>query len=173
MTASVPKEHKERAPESVSFSLYIVSTSRSSGRGKEDITGRLAEELIRKSGHRLVRREIIPDKSDAIREALFKASNDSDVVIFSGGTGLHPTDVTPDTVEPLLERTIPGFGELFRWLSYGQVGSAAMASRASAGVFKGSLVFLLPGSPDGVELALTKLILPEAAHLVYLARGGH
>ena len=94
-------------------------------------------------------------------------------MIFSGGTGLHPTDVTPDTVEPLLERTIPGFGELFRWLSYGQVGSAAMASRASAGVFKGSLVFLLPGSPDGVELALTELILPEAAHLVYLARGGH
>ncbi len=173
MPPSVPREHKEKAPKSVSFSLYIVSTSRSSGKGKEDLTGRLAEELIRKSGHRLVRREIIPDEPDAIREALLKASNDSDVVIFSGGTGLHPTDVTPDTVEPLLERTIPGFGELFRWLSYGQVGSAAMASRASAGVFKGSLIFLLPGSPDGVELALTELILPEAAHLVYLARGGH
>ncbi len=173
MSPSVPEEHKAKAPKSVSFSLYIVSTSRSSGKGKEDLTGELAEGLIREAGHRLVRREIIPDRPSAIRDALLKATHDSDVIIFSGGTGLHPTDVTPDTVEPLLERKIPGFGELFRWLSYEQVGSAAMASRASAGVFNGSLVFLLPGSPDGVELALTKLILPEAAHLVYLVRGGH
>ncbi len=173
MVASVPEEHKGRAPRSVSFSIFIVSTSRSRGKGKEDLTGKLAVELISGRGHRVVRKEIIPDDASRIRESLERASADSDVILFSGGTGLHPTDVTPDAVEPLLERNIPGFGELFRWLSYSQVGSAAMASRASAGVFRGSLVFLLPGSPDGVELALRKLILPEAAHLVHLARGSH
>ncbi len=173
MPSSVPDDHKAKAPKSVSFSLYIVSTSRSSGKGKEDLTGKLAEDLIVNAGHRLVRKEIIPDEPDSIREALIKATRDSDVVIFSGGTGLHPTDVTPDTIEPLFDRKISGFGELFRWLSYKQVGSAAMASRASAGVFNDSLVFLLPGSPDGVKLALTELIIPEAAHLVYLIKGGH
>lgn len=169
---SVPHEHKKKAPNSVSFSIYIVSTSRSSNSKKEDITGKIAAAALQESGHILVRKEIIPDDPDEIRKALEKASRDSDVIIFSGGTGLHPTDVTPDTVEPLLDRKIPGFGELFRWLSYSQVGSSAMASRASAGVYRRSLVFLLPGSPDGVELALKKLIIPEAPHLVYLASGG-
>lgn len=172
MPTSVPQEHKEKAPKSISISLYIVSTSRSSDREKEDITGKVAAGTIHESGHRLVRKEIIPDNPAEIRKALEEASRDSDVIIFSGGTGLHPTDVTPDTVEPLFDRRIPGFGELFRWLSYSQIGSSAMASRASAGLYGRSLVFLLPGSPDGVELALKKLILPEAPHLIYLARGG-
>ena len=170
---SVPAEHKSKAPRSVSFSLFIVSTSRFKNKGKLDLTGDIAEKLIKDAGHIILRREVIPDDMKEIRSALTRAAKDSDVVIFSGGTGLHPTDVTPDAVKPLLTREIPGFGELFRWLSYSQVGSAAMASRATAGVYERSLVFLLPGSPDGTELALRKLILPEAPHLVYLARGDH
>ncbi len=168
---SVPKEHKSKAPKQVSFSLFIVSTSRFKDRSKPDISGNLAEKLIKESGHKLVRREVIPDDKDAIIAALKEAAKDSDVIIFSGGTGLHPTDVTPDAIKPFLDREIPGFGELFRWLSYSQVGSAAIASRAMAGVYNKSLIFLLPGSPDGLELALRKLILPEAPHLTYLVRG--
>ncbi len=168
---SVPEKHKSKAPKQVSFSLFIVSTSRFKDRSKPDVSGNLAENLIIESGHKLVRREVIPDDKDSIIAAMIEAAKDSDVIIFSGGTGLHPTDVTPDAIKPLLDREIPGFGELFRWLSYSQIGSAAIASRAMAGVYEKSLVFLLPGSPDGLELAMRKLILPEAPHIIYLVRG--
>ncbi len=168
---SVPMEHKSKAPKQVSFSLFIVSTSRFKDKSKSDVSGDLAEKLIIKSGHILVRREVIPDKKDLIITAMKEAAKDSDVIIFSGGTGLHPTDVTPDAIKPLLDKEIPGFGELFRWLSYSQIGSAAIASRSMAGTYEKSLIFLLPGSPDGLELALKKLILPEAPHLIYLIRG--
>jgi molybdenum cofactor biosynthesis protein B len=86
-------------------------------------------------------------------------------VVFTGGTGVAPRDVTPETVEPLLERVIPGFGELFRMLSWQEVGSAALLSRALAGIAAGRVVFVLPGSRAAVELALEKLILPELGHL--------
>ena len=86
-------------------------------------------------------------------------------VIFTGGTGVAPRDVTPETLEPLLERVIPGFGELFRMLSWQDIGSAALLSRALAGIAAGRVVFALPGSRAAVELALEKLILPELGHL--------
>ncbi len=168
---TVPAEHKSKAPKQVSFSLFIVSTSRFKDRSKADASGDLAEKLIMESGHKLVRREILPDDKSSIILAMMRSASDSDIIIFSGGTGLHPTDVTPDAIKPLLSREMPGFGELFRWMSYSQIGSAAMASRAMAGVYEKSLVFLLPGSPDGLELALKRLILPEAPHLVYLVKG--
>jgi len=86
-------------------------------------------------------------------------------VILTGGTGVAPRDVTPDTVEPLLDRVVPGFGELFRALSYEEIGSAALLSRALAGLVSGRVVFVLPGSRGAVELAMQKLILPELGHL--------
>ena len=88
-------------------------------------------------------------------------------VIFTGGTGVAPRDVTPDSLEPMLARVIPGFGELFRMLSYQEIGPAAMLSRATAGVYGGTLIFCLPGSTAAVGLALEKLIIPQAAHLVW------
>ncbi len=166
---SVPTEHKKHAPKKLSFSVFIVSTSRSKGTGKEDVTGETIESKLREAGHYLVRREIIPDDVHEIRSALMKSVEDSDVIIFSGGTGVHPEDVTPEALLPLLDKELPGFGELFRFLSYSTVGSSAIASRAFAGVYRGKLVFALPGSPDAAELALTELILPEAPHLVWLA----
>ncbi len=166
---SVPAEHKKHAPKKLSFSVFIVSTSRSKGTGKEDITGETIEGKLKEAGHSVVRREVIPDDVHEIRSALIRSAGDSDVIIFSGGTGVHPEDVTPEALLPMLDKEIPGFGELFRFLSYSTVGSSAMASRAFAGVYRGRLVFALPGSPDAAELALTELILPEASHLVWLA----
>ncbi len=170
---SVPEEHKKHGPKKVSFSVFIVSSSRHRDKRKEDVTGEVIERLISESGHSLVRREVIPDDVNEIRKALLRSCDDSDVIIFSGGTGVHPEDVTPEALEPLLEKKLPGFGELFRFLSYSEVGSSAFASRAIAGTYRGKLVFILPGSPDAANLAMSKLILPEASHLVWLASGGH
>ncbi|RDD52844.1 MAG: MogA/MoaB family molybdenum cofactor biosynthesis protein [Candidatus Korarchaeota archaeon NZ13-K] len=166
----VPEEHRRGAPSKLRYSVFVVSTSRSVDESKEDVTGRLATELIGRSGSSVVRRKVIPDDINAIRRSLIEASEDSDVVIFCGGTGVSPSDVTPEAIRPLLDKELPGFGEIFRWLSYSEIGSSAMASRATGGVFSKSLVFLLPGSPDAVKLALEKLIIPEAPHLVSIAR---
>ena len=93
-----------------------------------------------------------------------------DVAIFSGGTGITPTDITIETVTPFFEKTLPGFGEFFRRISYDKVGSAAVLSRAVAGVAKGKAIFCIPGSPDAVKTAVEMLILPEAPHIVKHAR---
>ena len=95
---------------------------------------------------------------------------DIDAVIFNGGTGIAPRDTTYDAIEHLLEKILPGFGELFRWLSYQEIGSRAIASRAVAGIYKSKLVFSLPGSTNAVKLAVEKLILPELVHLVLQLR---
>ncbi len=92
--------------------------------------------------------------------------NSRDAIVVDGGTGFSPKDVTPEAVEPLSDEELPGFGELFRLLSYEEIGAAAMLSRAIAGIAHGKPVFVLPGSPKAVELAMTKLILPEVAHLL-------
>ncbi len=168
---SVPNKHKQHAPKKLYFSIFIVSSSRARGTGGLDVTGEIAGKKISEKGHIVRRKEIIPDDMTAIRSSLLESVRDSDVIIFCGGTGVHPNDITPEAIKPLLDKEIPGFGELFRWISYSRIGSAAVASRALAGVYSNSLVFALPGSPDGVELALEKLILPEAPHLVWLARG--
>lgn len=97
-------------------------------------------------------------------------SADLDAVIFCGGTGVAPSDVTIETVSPFLEKTLLGFGEIFRRLSYEQVGSAAVLSRAVAGVAKGKVFFCIPGSPDAVRISIERLILPEASHIVRHAR---
>jgi molybdenum cofactor biosynthesis protein B len=91
-------------------------------------------------------------------------------VILTGGTGVAPRDVTPEAIEPLLERIVPGFGELFRWLSYQEIGSAALLSRAVAGLAAGRVVFALPGSRGAVQLGMEKLVLPELGHLLGEAR---
>jgi len=104
-----------------------------------------------------------------IRKAL---KSEAEAVIITGGTGIAPSDVTIESVAPLLEKGIPGFGELFRKISYDKIGSAAMMSRATAGVVKGKVVFCLPGSPDGVETAVRELILPELGHVLSIAKQG-
>ncbi len=137
-----------------------------------DTGGRLVEELLRGAGQSVAGRRIVKDEPTAIRAALEAALADpgTRAVIFTGGTGVAPRDVTPDTLEPLLERVIPGFGELFRMLSYEDIGSAALLSRALAGLRGGKVVFVIPGSRGAVRLAMEKLILPELGHLAGEAR---
>jgi molybdenum cofactor biosynthesis protein B len=134
----------------------------------DDTGGALVCALLEGAGHRVALREIVTDDAAAIRAALEKAlaAVECAAVILTGGTGVAKRDVTPDALAPLLDRTLPGFGELFRQLSFAEIGAAAMVSRALGGLARGKPVFALPGSPAAVRLALERLILPELGHLV-------
>lgn len=160
-------EHRSQAGAvELQFAVIVVSTSRSLD---DDRSGRRILELVEEAGHRSDARVLVPDDIDAIRGAIQGASG-AHVVVVTGGTGLAPLDVTPEAVEPLFSRRIDGFGELFRWLSWQQVGPAAMLSRATAGMLPdGRVLFALPGSMRACELAMRELILPEIRHLVSLA----
>jgi len=169
-------KHKAEAPKKLGFCIVVCSTSRyaklKKGEKIEDESGDLMDKMVRDYGYSVVFRKIIPDDEKAIEETVktvLEASN-IDVAIFCGGTGITPTDITIETVSPFMEKTLPGFGELFRLLSYEKIGSAAILSRAFAGIAKGKAFFCIPGSPDAVRLCLEKLILPEAAHIVKHAR---
>lgn len=170
------EQHRHAAPTLLGFALITVSDTRTPG---DDVSGRTLSEMARAAGHRVEETVLVPDEVAAIRGAVEKAlaTEGVDVVVLTGGTGFSPRDVTLEAVGPLLERPVEGFGELFRMLSWQQVGSAAMLSRAAAGLVafqgKARAVFLLPGSPKAVALAMEKLILPEAGHLLGQARKGY
>jgi len=176
MESETTKKHKAEAPKKLNFALIVCSSSRyeemKAGKTVEDPSGELIAKLVEDGGHKVIYKTIIPDNSAMIRIELKKLVSDRevDVVIFCGGTGISPSDVTIETVTPLLEKTLPGFGEIFRWLSYQEIGSAAMLSRALAGTVEGKAVFCIPGSPQAVRLCIEKLILPEAPHIVKHAR---
>ena len=167
------EQHRRAAPTLLGFALITVSDTRTSG---DDVSGRTLSEMVRAAGHRVVETFLVPDEVPAIRGAVEQALSREgvDVIVLTGGTGFSPRDVTLDAVAPLLERPVEGFGELFRMLSWQQVGSAAMLSRAAAGLAgsraASQAIFLLPGSPKAVALAMEKLILPEAGHLLGQAR---
>lgn len=161
---STVEEHRAYAPATVTFAILTASDSR---REAEDDSGRLISSLIEEADYRVIHRQVVADDIDAIRTAFDSAlGSGADVVVLNGGTGFGPRDVSVDAVAPLLERQIEGFGELFRMLSHAQIGAAAMLSRAMAGVAGDRVVFVLPGSPKAVELAMRELILPETAHLL-------
>jgi molybdenum cofactor biosynthesis protein B len=170
------RKHKAEAPKKLNFGIYICSTSRSKqlkkGEKIEDASGDLIESYLKRAGYNIVFRKIIPDDKNMIREGLNSAqvSSEIDAVVFCGGTGIAPSDVTIETVSPSMEKLLPGFGEIFRRLSFDHIGSPAVLSRAVAGVSKGKVFFCIPGSPDAVRLCFEKLILPEAAHIVKHAR---
>ena len=161
--------HRKAAPERVPTAVVTVSDTRDL---ESDTGGRLVESLLEDDGHPVRGRTIVKDEPAAIRAALVEAlaAEQTRAVVFTGGTGIAPRDVTPDTLEPELERVIPGFGELFRMLSYEDIGSAALLSRALAGLRGGKVVFVIPGSRGAVRLAMEKLILPELGHLAGEAR---
>lgn len=169
LPAMSAEQHRSYAPKTLGFGLITVSDSRTE---EDDTSGRTLRDLATAAGHRVFGSAIVPDDVAAIRGALrgMLALPEVDVVVLSGGTGFSPRDVTLDAVLPLLEKPVEGFGELFRMLSWQQVGAAAMLSRAAAGLVGTRAVFLLPGSPKAVTLAMEKLILPEAGHLLGQAR---
>jgi len=167
--ASRHHPHRRASPESVRTCVITVSDTRTP---ETDTGGARVAELLIGAGHAVLGRSIVPDDADAIAEALrAELGRDGvDAVILTGGTGIAPRDVTPEAVLPLLERVVPGFGELFRMLSFQEIGSAALLSRALAGLASGRVVFVLPGSRGAVQLAMVKLVLPEIGHLLGEAR---
>ncbi|WP_027724081.1 MogA/MoaB family molybdenum cofactor biosynthesis protein [Tuberibacillus calidus] len=160
-------EHKKQAQKTVNCAVLTVSDTRDE---KTDKSGALIIDMLQKAGHHVVDRKIVKDEKDAILTSLnaWLDRDGIDVILTNGGTGIAKRDVTIEAVEALFEKTIPGFGELFRMLSYTEdIGSSAMMSRASAGTSRGKVLFSMPGSSGAVRLAMTKLILPELAHVVY------
>ena len=151
------------------LALLTVSDSRTP---ETDESGRIARTMVVSAGHRVVDYRILPDEPQRISECVecWLDGDDCEVVLINGGTGIAPRDRTYDVVSALLDMPLDGFGELFRVLSYEQVGSAAMLSRAVGGVARGKPLFSLPGSPKAVALALERLILPELGHLLALLR---
>ena len=137
-----------------------------------DTSGQAIRQLLTDSGHTVLRYDLIRDDPGPL-EALLRellARPELDLILTSGGTGISPRDQTIDVIERLLDKPLPGFGELFRMLSWEQIGSGAMLSRASGGLAAGRLLFAMPGSTKAVELAMSRLILPELAHLVHEMR---
>ena len=157
--------HEPRLPRSASLAVLTVSDTRTP---EDDRSGRLVRSLLEAAGHRVVAYRILPDEPDGIVRCVeaWLGRDDCDGILVSGGTGISPRDCTYEALSGLLDKRLDGFGELFRMLSYEQVGSRAMLSRALAGITRGKLLFALPGSPAAVGLALEKLILPELGHLL-------
>lgn len=160
------QEHKMQAPKTVSCKVITVSDTREM---ETDKSGRLMIELLEQAGHKIVDYCIVKDEAECIKEEILQGCSreDIDVILTNGGTGIAKRDVTIETVQGLLDKEIVGFGELFRMLSYHEdIGSAAILSRAIAGVVKNKAVFSTPGSSGAVRLAMNKLILPEIGHVV-------
>ncbi|HEY2421123.1 MAG TPA: molybdenum cofactor biosynthesis protein B [Neobacillus sp.] len=160
------KEHKKEAPKTVKCKVITVSDTRDQ---ETDKSGRLMMDLLEEAGHEVVDYVIVRDELTSIQTEILKGCEreDIDVILTNGGTGIAKRDVTIETVQSLLEKEIVGFGELFRMISYQEdIGSAAILSRAIAGVVKNKGVFSTPGSSGAVKLAMNKLILPEIGHVV-------
>jgi molybdenum cofactor biosynthesis protein B len=162
------QQHREQAAETVTSIRCGIITISDTRTFENDSSGATIRDLLQREGHDVVRYEVVRDESAQIA-ALVRAMVDSGckVIITNGGTGIARRDSTFEAVDALLEKRLPGFGELFRMLSYADIGPGAMLSRATAGTFGGALIFCLPGSTAAVQLALDKLIVPELAHLVW------
>ena len=157
-------EHRAQAPTSVSCFVLTVSDTRTLA---TETSGRTIAELLEAAGHVVVGRDVVKDEphqvTDAIRGQIGRGQ--ARAIITTGGTGISKRDSTYEAVTALLDKRLDGFGELFRMLSYADIGAAAMLSRATAGVVAGCVVFMLPGSEAAVRLGMEKLILPELGHI--------
>jgi molybdopterin adenylyltransferase len=161
---SPAREHRSDAPTHVSCFVLTCSDSRAQA---DDVSGRALREGLEAAGHLVVGQAVVRDEPDAIRAAVERGlEGGARAVLITGGTGITRRDQTVEAIRPLLDKEIPGFGELFRMLSFQEIGSAAWLSRALAGTVRGALVFVLPGSPNAVRLALERLVLPELGHAV-------
>jgi molybdopterin adenylyltransferase len=162
-------DHRRDAPSSVSVHVVTVSDTRTPD---TDTSGAAIADLLTTAGHTVHGRTLLRDEPEQVRDlvASLAAPGGPDVVITTGGTGITARDGTFEAVDAILTRRLPGFGEIFRTLSYQQIGAAAMLSRATAGLVGRTVVVVLPGSTDAVRLALEELILPEIGHLVREAR---
>lgn len=163
-------EHKERGKKSIRCFVVTVSDTRDES---TDASGQTIQKFLSDEGHQTTGYRIVKDEPEQIKTALEQAlaSNDVDAVIVNGGTGIAPRDGTYEVVDRFLEKKLDGFGEIFRYLSYLDIGSAAIMSRAAAGSARGKILVSLPGSKGAVTLAMEKLILPEIRHMVSQLQG--
>ncbi len=168
MPSDSTQEHRRRAARPITVSILTVSDTRTL---ENDLGGKLIEELIQAAGNNVLQRAIVVDETHQIRKAaqLMIESDGCEALLVTGGTGLAARDCTPEAIEPLFDAFIPGYGELFRMLSFEEIGSASMLSRASGGRVGKKVILTMPGSPAGVRLAMERLIVPELAHLVHHA----
>lgn len=162
-------EHRAKGAKSFRVAVVTVSDTRTA---ETDTGGALVAELARGAGHEVVERVIVPDEPDRMREVLgrFHATPDIHAILMTGGTGISPRDQTFETVSALLTKPIPGYGELFRMLSYAEIGPACILSRAAGGLWEDQVILVMPGSRAAIQLAMTRIILPELGHLVTEAR---
>ena len=162
-------DHRLQGSQPLQVAVLTISDTRTL---KTDTSGALIVELLATRGHHVVAREIVPDEPDRIRPTLLSYQSRSEVqaVLMTGGSGISPRDQTFETVSAMFTRILPGFGELFRMLSYAEIGSATILSRAVGGLMGELVVLVMPGSRAAVELAMKRIILPELGHLVQQAR---
>jgi len=167
--STTPEQHRREAPPSVRCAVITVSDTRTL---ENDTSGQAIVEMLQEAGHQVVHRAIVRDEPEPMRQLLGELCqrNDVDAVLMTGGTGIGSRDQTYETVCGLLTKPMPGFGELFRILSYQEIGSAAMLSRAVGGLMQRTVLLVMPGSSGAVRLAMQKLVLPELGHLVREAR---
>jgi len=158
-------EHKKLSPAVAHVYILTISDTRTEA---TDTSGRAIFDLLWAGGHQVTGRKLVRDEPEEVRQAIRDQLDNADVqvIITTGGTGITSRDTTFEAMDALLDKRLEGFGELFRMLSYEEIGSAAMMSRACAGMARGKVIVSLPGSEDAVRLAMTKLILPELGHLV-------
>lgn len=172
MSGNSTQQHRDSAPSVLRFAELTISDTRTL---QTDSSGDLIIQSMTSAGHELSHRQIVPDEPQEIAQTVKQivASDSSlDVILTTGGTGISSRDQTPEAILPLLDIELPGFGEMFRVLSYEEIGAATMLSRAFAGRMGRVLIFSLPGSRNAVRLAMEKLLVPELPHLVHHSRGG-
>jgi molybdenum cofactor biosynthesis protein B len=161
------EDHRRQAQDQGSVAIAIVTVS-DTRTEETDKSGEAIRSLAEAAGHSIVDYRIVKDEPEQVERALDDfADGPAQLIIFNGGTGISKRDRTYDVISQRLEKALPGFGEIFRMLSYEEIGAAAMLSRATAGVYRGSVVVSTPGSTNAVRLAMEKLILPEIQHLAW------
>ncbi len=165
MSRSV-QEHREASPRSVGCAVITVSDTRTEA---TDRSGAIMKDALVSAGHEVLHYAIIADERTDILDQLEQCGNDARIraILFNGGTGIANRDTTFDVLSGEIEKELPGFGELFRMLSWEEIGPASMLSRATAGVYRGRILFSTPGSSNAVRLAMEALIVPELGHIVY------
>lgn len=165
MSADEHKSQAKAAHAQIAVAIITVSDTRTA---ETDSSGQLIRQLVEEAGHRVAHYRIVPDEPVEVAQALDDCADGSaQILLFNGGTGISQRDRTYDVLAARLQKVLPGFGEIFRMLSYEEIGSAAMMSRATAGTYRGVVVVSMPGSRNAVELAMTKLIVPEMEHLAW------
>ena len=159
------KEHKAAAKASVKIAIVTVSDTRTL---ETDTSGLLIDQISTQAGHEVAWRKVVRDEPAEIQNVIAESQSDPSIqaILITGGTGISPRDQTVETLENLFTKTIPGYGELFRWLSYQEIGPSCILSRATAGLIGHRVALLMPGSRAAVKLAMEKIIVPELPHLV-------